>query len=89
MPTRKALAERTEQPRAEVAAKRGPSHPKTPLPPDLLSIEGACIRIGVSKQHGYQLAKEGNFPGDAAIRIGKTWRVSVPKLERYLHGEVA
>ena len=57
---------------------------------ELVTIPVACHDyLGICADTGYTLAKEGHFPGDAAIRIGVQWRVSVPKLLRYLHGEEA
>lgn len=60
----------------------------TKLPPDLLTIPAAARRLGISPNHALNLARAGNFPGDAAVRIGSRWRVSVPKLEHYLHGDL-
>lgn len=58
---------------------------------DLVSIPVACRDYlgGISDDLGYRLANTGEFPGDAAIRLGRCWKVSVPKLLRYLHGEDA
>jgi hypothetical protein len=35
----------------------------------------------------YRLARAGQFP--PALQIGSRWLVSVPRLERFLHGELA
>lgn len=59
------------------------------LPPDLLSLPAAAARLGIGRTTAFELARAGKFPGDAAIKVGAKWRVSVPKLERYLHGQEA
>jgi len=53
---------------------------------DLISVPDAARRIGVHPDTLYRLCRTGQFP--PAIQIGARWRVSVPKLERYLHGDV-
>jgi len=55
--------------------------------PDLISIPEAAKRLGFSAETLYRLARAGKF--DPAIKIGSSWRVSVPRLERYLHGEAS
>jgi excisionase family DNA binding protein len=52
--------------------------------PDLLSVPEAARRVGVHTDTLYRLCRMGQFP--PAIQIGARWRVSVPRLERYLHG---
>lgn len=52
--------------------------------PNLLTIPTAAELLGISAQTGYRLARAGKFPGDAAIKVGQSWRVSLPKLRRYL-----
>lgn len=54
--------------------------------PDLISIPDAARRIGLHPDTLYRLCRTGRFP--PAIQIGARWRVSVPKLERYLHGDI-
>lgn len=61
----------------------------TDLPPDLETLPEAAVRLGISAKTAQRLAAAGKFPGGAAIKVGKNWRVSVPKLERHLHGEDA
>ena len=61
--------------------------PRRILPPDLITLNEAAARLGISWDTAKNLANEGTFPGDAARRVGRQWRVSVPKLERWLHGE--
>jgi excisionase family DNA binding protein len=51
---------------------------------DLISIPDAADRIGLHADTLYRLCRTGQFP--PAIQIGSRWRVSVPRLERYLHG---
>jgi excisionase family DNA binding protein len=53
---------------------------------DLISIPDAAVRIGLHADTLYRLCRTGQFP--PAIQIGSRWRVSVPRLERYLHGDV-
>jgi len=53
---------------------------------DLISIPDAAGRIGLHPDTLYRLCRTGQFP--PAIQIGSRWRVSVPRLERYLHGDV-
>ena len=52
---------------------------------DLISIPDAASRIGLHADTLYRLCRTGQFP--PAIQIGSRWRVSVPRLERYLHGD--
>jgi excisionase family DNA binding protein len=51
---------------------------------DLISIRDAAGLIGLHADTLYRLCRTGQFP--PAIQIGSRWRVSVPRLERYLHG---
>lgn len=51
---------------------------------DLISIPETARRIGLHADTLYRLCRTGQFP--PAIQIGTRWRVSVPRLERYLHG---
>ncbi len=53
---------------------------------DLISVPDAAGRLGLHADTLYRLCRTGQFP--PAIQIGARWRVSVPKLERYLHGDV-
>lgn len=55
---------------------------------DLVTIPRAVPELGISAKTGYRLARAGQFPGGAAIKVGRSWRVSLPRLRRYLHGEV-
>jgi excisionase family DNA binding protein len=52
---------------------------------DLISVPDAARRLGLHPDTLYRLCRTGQFP--PAIQIGARWRVSVPKLERYLHGD--
>jgi excisionase family DNA binding protein len=57
-----------------------------PLPAvDLISVPEAALRIGLHVDTLYRLCRQGQFP--PAIQIGARWRVSVPRLERYLHAD--
>jgi len=52
---------------------------------DLISIPEAARRVGLHPETVYRLCRLGQFP--PAIHIGARWRVSVPRLERYLHAD--
>lgn len=54
---------------------------------DLITIPEAARRIGLHQDTLYRLARSGQFP--PAIQIGQRWVVSVPRLERHLHGAAA
>jgi len=54
---------------------------------DLISIPETARRIGLHADTLYRLCRTGRFP--PAIQIGARWMVSVPRLQRYLHGEGA
>jgi excisionase family DNA binding protein len=53
--------------------------------PDLISVPETARRIGLHADTLYRLCRTGRF--SPAIHIGGRWRVSVPRLERYLHDE--
>ncbi len=57
------------------------------LAPDLISIRQAAKRLGLHPDTLYRLARTGRFP--PAVQIGARWVVSVPRLERYLHGQAS
>lgn len=57
----------------------------TQLSPDLLTVPLAAKRLGLHPDSLYRLIRERKF--SPAVTIGRSVRVSVPKLERYLHGE--
>jgi len=57
------------------------------LAPDLISIRQAAERLGLHPDTLYRLARTGHFP--PAVQIGARWVVSVPRLERFLHGELS
>lgn len=52
---------------------------------DLISVPDASRLIGLHPDTLYRLCRTGQFP--PAVQIGSRWRVSVPKLERFLHGD--
>lgn len=56
------------------------------MSPDLLTIAQAARRLGISPDTAKKLYRSGEFPGDAAFPVGRQIRVSVVKLEMYLHG---
>jgi excisionase family DNA binding protein len=55
------------------------------LADDLISIPEAARLVGLHADTLYRLCRTGQFP--PAIQIGARWRVSVPRLERYLHAD--
>jgi excisionase family DNA binding protein len=55
--------------------------------PDLLTVHAAAGRVGVHPETLYRAIRAGEF--EPAVRIGGSWRVSVPKLNRLLHGDAA
>lgn len=57
--------------------------------PDLITLPRAAARLGISATTAYRLAQSGQFPGGAALKVGRHWRVSVPRLGRYLEGSPA
>jgi len=56
-----------------------------PASADLISVAAAAELVGVHPDTLYRLCRTGQFP--PALQIGRQWRVSVPRLERHLHGE--
>lgn len=50
-----------------------------------IDVETAAELLGVGRGLGYSLARAGELPG--AIRLGRRWRVSVPRLIRALEGD--
>jgi hypothetical protein len=52
---------------------------------DLISVPEAARRICLHADTLYRLCRTGQF--SPPIQIGSRWRVSVPKLERYLLSE--
>jgi excisionase family DNA binding protein len=52
---------------------------------DLITIPEAAKRIRLHADTLYRLCRAGQFP--SGLQIGSRWRVSVPRLERYLHGD--
>jgi excisionase family DNA binding protein len=72
------------EPDVVATALVGSDHERT-VGVDLISIPETARRIGLHADTLYRLCRTGHFP--PAIQIGGRWRVSVPRLERYLHGE--
>jgi excisionase family DNA binding protein len=56
------------------------------LPNDLVTVPEAARQLGVHPESLYRLIRSGEFP--PAIHVGSRIRVSVPRLERFKHGEV-
>jgi len=74
----------TQQIRSQRQAHGAASTALTDGSVDLLSFPETARRIGVHADTLYRLCRTGQFP--PAIQIGRGWRVSVPRLDRYLHG---
>lgn len=55
--------------------------------PDLLTVPQAAPLVDLHPDTLYRLCRTGQFP--PAVKIGAHWRVSVPRLQRYLHGEAS
>jgi excisionase family DNA binding protein len=58
-------------------------HPRT-LPPDVQTLSWAADQLGISKPTAYRLALAGQIPGQ--FKIGRQYRVSVPRFLREVHG---
>jgi excisionase family DNA binding protein len=52
--------------------------------PNVISVPQAAERFGISKDLAYDLARRGQLPG--AIHLGRRWRVSLVKLNQFVHG---
>jgi excisionase family DNA binding protein len=50
-----------------------------------LTVPEAAARLGLSVDTVYRHCEAGTFA--PAIKIGRQWRISSPKLERMLHGD--
>ena len=61
-----------------------PRRRRRTLPADVMTINEAAKRLGISTSTGYRLAEAGKLPG--AFQIGQSWRVSVPRFEKLVHG---
>ncbi len=53
--------------------------------PDLLTVPEAAHRLRREPDSLYRLIRAGKF--GPAVKVGGRWLVSVPKLEKLLHGE--
>jgi hypothetical protein len=54
--------------------------------PDLMTVPQAARRIGKHPESLYRQCRAGTFP--PAVKIAGSWRVSAPRLEAYLRGEI-
>lgn len=54
------------------------------MSPDLLTLAQAAVLLGVSERTAERLARRGDFPGDAAVKVGSRWRVARPLLDRWM-----
>lgn len=50
-----------------------------------MTVPEAARHIGIHADTLYRLCRNGQFP--PAVAIGRSWRISVPRLRRYLHDE--
>lgn len=71
---------------SEAPAPRNRTERRHPEDVDLISVPEASRRLGLHPDSGYRLARAGKFPG--AVQVGSRY-VSVPRLERHLHGEAS
>ena len=55
--------------------------------PDLASVPATARRLGVHPETLYKLIRAGEF--EPAVHLGRKVLVSLPRLERYLHGEAS
>lgn len=53
---------------------------------DMLTVLEASKLLRIGERTAYDLIRRNEFPGGAAMKIGGLWRVSRPRLERFLHG---
>jgi excisionase family DNA binding protein len=75
-------------PRTSVAVpnREARCHPDSDsLPPDLINVPEAARRCGLNAETLYRLIRAGNFP--PAVHFGRGIRISVPRLENFLHGD--
>jgi len=56
-----------------------------PRDPDLVTVPVIARRLGKHEDTLYRLCRTGAFP--TAVKVGSRWLISVPKLERWLHGD--
>jgi excisionase family DNA binding protein len=54
---------------------------------DLITVRDAAELLGMHPASLYRLIRRGGFA--PAVKIGRSVRVSVPRLERLLHGDSA
>jgi excisionase family DNA binding protein len=57
------------------------------LPDDVEFLPWAAEQLGISKATAYRLAEAGEIPG--LFRIGRQYRVSVPRFRSIVHGEAS
>ena len=57
------------------------------LPEDVKHLSWAAEQLDIGESTAYRLAAAGQIPG--AFKVGAQWRVSVPKFEAEVHGQVA
>jgi excisionase family DNA binding protein len=58
------------------------------LPPDLITLPEAARRLGLSENTIRRMASGSERP-EWVLQLGRSYRVSVPRLERFLHGEAS
>jgi excisionase family DNA binding protein len=54
---------------------------------DLITVPEAAKRLDMHPDTLYRLCRSGQF--EPAIQIGARWKVSVPRLDRFLHGDAS
>lgn len=58
-----------------------------PLPDDVKLLPWAAEELHIGVSTAYRLAPLGQIPG--AFKVGAQWRVSKPKFDAEVHGQVA
>ena len=71
--------------RSTAAYRRDSSAPADPSE-DITKIAWAAERLDINKFTAYRLAEQGLLPG--AFKVGRQWRISVPRFEREVHRSV-
>jgi excisionase family DNA binding protein len=70
-----------------VSIKTEPANREQLRHSDLLTVPETARRLRRSSDSLYRLVRAGKF--DPAIKVGGRWLISVPKLDRMLHGDDA
>lgn len=58
---------------------------RRPPAADIRPLSWAAEQLGIGQSTAYRLAEVGKLPG--SFRVGRQWRISVPRFLREVHGE--